>query len=86
MKKVRKICAIVFSFVFVVAAIPVLQVDAKTNTDTLVVYITKSGEKYHTEKCSYLKKSKIEISLEDAVDAGYEPCSRCKPPVLDEKA
>ena len=45
-----------------------------------VVYITKTGEKYHTSGCSYLKKSKIEISLENAVARGYTPCSRCNPP------
>jgi len=52
------------------------------NKDT-VVYITKMGEKYHTGSCSSLNKSKIEISLGDAVSRGYDPCSRCKPPLLD---
>ncbi len=80
MKKEKIICAIVFSFVFMVAATPPVQVSAADGTTT--VYITKTGEKYHTGKCSYLKKSKIEISLEDAVDQGYDPCSRCNPPEL----
>ena len=42
-----------------------------------VVYITKSGEKYHAGGCRYLKKSKIEISLDDALARGYTPCSVC---------
>jgi len=42
------------------------------------VYITKTGECYHIEGCSYLKSS-IPISLEDAISKGYRPCSRCKP-------
>ena len=46
------------------------------------VYITKTGEKYHTATCSYLRKSKIPISLSDAIRQGYTPCSRCNPPVL----
>ncbi len=46
-----------------------------------VVYITKTGEKYHADGCSSLRKSKIEISLEDAKAQGYEPCKRCNPPV-----
>jgi hypothetical protein len=48
-----------------------------------VVYITKTGSKYHTESCSYLRSSKIAISLGNAVSSRYEPCSRCKPPILD---
>jgi hypothetical protein len=42
------------------------------------VYVTKTGECYHIEGCSYLKSS-IPISLEDAISRGYRPCSRCKP-------
>jgi hypothetical protein len=47
-----------------------------------IVYITKTCEKYHTATCSYLRKSKIPISLSDAIRQGYTPCSRCNPPVL----
>jgi hypothetical protein len=49
------------------------------------VYVTKTGDKYHTAWCSYLRSSKIEITLEQAVSRGYGPCSRCKPPVLDKE-
>lgn len=41
------------------------------------VYITKTGTKYHNASCRHLKKSKIEISLSDAVARGYEPCKTC---------
>lgn len=47
--------------------------------DTLV-YITKTGTKYHSSGCSYLKKSCIPIKLDDAISSGYTPCSRCNPP------
>lgn len=47
-----------------------------------VVYITKTGECYHKSGCSYLK-SKIEVTLQYAVDNGYRACSRCNPPKLD---
>jgi methylphosphotriester-DNA--protein-cysteine methyltransferase len=47
------------------------------------VYITNTGEKYHTERCASVKKSKIAISLEDAVKKGYAPCKRCNPPKMD---
>ena len=43
------------------------------------VYVTKSGKKYHRDGCSYLKSSKIPKSKDDAIAAGYTPCSRCNP-------
>ncbi len=48
-----------------------------------VVYITKTGECYHASGCSSLKKSKIETTLQSAVDRGYRACSKCKPGNLD---
>ena len=49
-----------------------------------IVYITRTGECYHMGNCGYLRKSKIEITLSDAVSRGYRPCSRCNPPRLVE--
>ena len=46
----------------------------------ITVYITKTGAKYHTAGCSYLKKSSIPIELANAIGSGYTPCSRCSPP------
>ncbi len=34
--------------------------------NTVTVYVTNTGEKYHTGGCQYLRKSKIAISLDDA--------------------
>lgn len=47
---------------------------------SVVVYITETGEKYHSGGCRYLSKSKIEITLENAINRGYTPCSKCGPP------
>lgn len=44
---------------------------------SVTVYITKSGSKYHRSGCQYLSKSKIAISLGDAKARGYTACSRC---------
>lgn len=44
------------------------------------VHITKTGEKYHSAGCQYLRKSDIPISLSDAKNQGYTPCSKCCPP------
>lgn len=48
---------------------------------TIIVYVTRSGAKYHRDGCRYLSKSKIPMSLKDAAKK-YGPCSICKPPTL----
>jgi hypothetical protein len=45
-----------------------------------IVYITRTGKKYHREGCRYLSHSKIAITLEDAKNNRYTPCSVCHPP------
>lgn len=47
------------------------------------VYITKTGECYHADGCSSLRKSKIATTLQSAVDKGYRACSKCHPGSLD---
>lgn len=43
------------------------------------VYVTNTGEKYHTSSCRYLSKSKNAIELKDAIAQGYEACKVCRP-------
>lgn len=43
------------------------------------VYITNTGDCYHTAGCTHLRQSRIPISLSKA-RAGYRPCKHCKPP------
>lgn len=45
-----------------------------------IVFITKSGTKYHKEGCSYISSSKIPMLKEQAINEGIEPCSKCYPP------
>lgn len=45
----------------------------------VIVHVTKSGSKYHSAGCSYLK-SDISMTLKEAIDKGYTRCSRCNPP------
>lgn len=47
---------------------------------TITVYKTKTGAKYHLEGCSSLSQSKIPISLNDAKNQGLTPCKNCNPP------
>ena len=49
----------------------------KETTYEETVYVTKSGSKYHTDGCIYLKNSCIEKSLSEAESQGYTPCSKC---------
>lgn len=46
---------------------------------TAVVYRTKTGTKYHSAGCSYLKSS-IRTTVSEAKRMGLTPCSRCHPP------
>jgi micrococcal nuclease len=48
----------------------------------VTVYVTNSGTKYHRDGCSSLSRSKIAVTLEDAVRSGYGPCGICRPPSL----
>lgn len=41
------------------------------------VYITDTGNKYHSIDCGYLHSSLNPIGLYKAIDAGYTACSRC---------
>lgn len=49
-------------------------------TTAQTVYVTKTGSKYHTESCRYLKYSKYAISLSNALAQGYDACLVCRPP------
>ena len=40
-------------------------------------FVTASGTKYHKDGCSYLKKSKTKMTVDEAKRSGYSPCSRC---------
>ena len=54
--------------------------DNSASSSDVTVHITKTGEKYHSAGCQYLKKSDIEVTLSEAKARGLTPCSRCNPP------
>jgi len=45
-----------------------------------IVYVTRTGKKYHREGCRYLSASKIPMALKDAKERGYTACKVCRPP------
>lgn len=54
--------------------------DIEEESNEIIVYRTRTGNKYHQSHCGYLKQSKIEISLKDASSKGFRPCSICRTP------
>jgi hypothetical protein len=66
------------AFALLVAqAVPVAVLQAKPNP---TVYITRTGHKYHSFGCRYLRQSCIAVKLSDAKAQGETPCSVCLPP------
>jgi len=45
-----------------------------------LVYITKTGSKYHRAECPHLRHGSIPIPLSEAKIRGLEPCAHCQPP------
>ena len=77
MNKIRQFFTLFVLLLFtassVYAAAPLTAMAAGTD----IVYITKTGTKYHNAGCKSLSRSKSPISLADARRAGYQPCSIC---------
>ena len=51
----------------------------KINDAEKIVYIAKTGKKYHLENCRTLRGEKEAIDLNEAIKDGYEVCKVCKP-------
>lgn len=45
----------------------------------VIVYITRTGQKYHRSSCRYLRQSKIQTTKKDAISQGLTACSVCNP-------
>ena len=43
----------------------------------VLVYITRTGSRYHLQGCTYLLRSCIPIMSGEAEDKGYVPCRVC---------
>lgn len=42
-----------------------------------IVYVTKTGKKYHKGWCNCLRYSSIEMEFQEAIAKGYTPCEFC---------
>lgn len=58
---------------------PTLTRIAQTQKKETVVYVTRTGEKFHRSNCRYLRQSKIKTTKNEAVKNGYSACKVCKP-------
>lgn len=79
MKKVLLYTFLFFSIVFSYCGTLVEEPYVISYQKEHVVYITKTGTKYHRGTCGHLSKSKIEVKLKDAIKNGYQACKNCKP-------
>ena len=51
-----------------------------TNAQLSIVYVTKSGKKFHRQTCPSVDNSSLrEISRIEALDSGYTACKICRP-------
>ena len=55
--------------------------NSQNQTNDRTVYVTNTGDRYHSAGCSSLRKSKIPMSISDAQAQGYTPCGNCNPGV-----
>jgi len=68
------------------APVKVQELKAGNKNEDTIVYITRSGTKYHREGCSSLKRSKIPMTLKEACERGYKPCAKCNPPKINKES
>ncbi|MCL2663913.1 MAG: MBL fold metallo-hydrolase [Oscillospiraceae bacterium] len=51
-----------------------------SGSDDIVVYKTRTGQRYHNDGCRHLSRSKIETTLSAAKAQGLTACGTCRPP------
>ncbi|MBQ3146834.1 MAG: hypothetical protein IJB91_03805 [Oscillospiraceae bacterium] len=67
------IVLLIYAVLFIVPLIP---------NGGKTVYVTKTGECYHTSSCESLSHSKIKTTIEEAISKGFRRCNNCDPPVF----
>lgn len=84
MKKFIRVTALLLLAAFVFSAAPVSLLSASFAAERIsgsnkMVYITRTGEKYHVEGCPTIQNSKDmeKMTVSSARDKGYTACARC---------
>jgi len=44
-----------------------------------VVYITRTGQRYHLSTCRTLSQTRIAVTISEARRSGLTPCGTCRP-------
>lgn len=50
-----------------------------SNQQEALVYITRTGKKYHRGGCRWLKWSRFKVTRTEALERGYGACKVCRP-------
>ena len=56
---------------------PTIAPTEKTENETEMVWITKSGKKYHSHSGCSNMKAPYQVTKENAINSGRGPCSKC---------
>jgi len=77
----RVMCAL---FLALALAVPparpaqgIQQLASQEQKKECIVYVTRTGHKYHRAGCSYLRQGAIPTTRNKAIKAGYTACKRC---------
>ena len=54
--------------------------ETQENPQSVTVYITSTGKRYHLAGCQYLRGGRTAVTVKEARDRGYKPCTGCNPP------
>ena len=57
-----------------------LEGGTSTTQSSVMVWVTKSGTKYHRSQTCGSNTCVKQLTLEEALSQGYAPCGRCNPP------
>jgi len=82
---VRKIFAVITVVLIAVESIIIgdMDVNAAGASGDTTVYVTRTGDRYHSAHCGILSKGYTTMTLQEAIDSGYKPCDLCQSVALD---
>jgi len=72
-----------YCFILTIIIICTISVISFADEEEIIVFITRTGDRYHIESCRYARNS-TSIILTEAISNGYIPCITCSPPTIEE--
>jgi hypothetical protein len=78
---IRRLLSLVFALAILVTPVAIapssVSLARAADTKDCVVYVTRTGERYHRAGCRYLRYSSRAVGRREAIAAGYTPCRVC---------